>query len=160
MISKPKHLTWENLSEIYKKELIDKPIYYTWKADGYLTKITFNSNKMFLKIYNKERTILTQEIENIDLSTLNSIINYQNLGYSVLELSHRSKIFQDILNSTKSYLQKILNIPENFEIIFLQGGATFQNTIIAANKPKLMTDLTFTKWHLGCKNSQRFPRLL
>ena len=71
------------------------------------------------------------------------IINYQNLGYSVLELSHRSKIFQDILNSTKSYLQKILNIPENFEIIFLQGGATFQNTIIAANKPKLMTDLTF-----------------
>tara|TARA_A100001015_G_C15025300_1_gene730164 strand:- start:244 stop:2139 length:1896 start_codon:yes stop_codon:yes gene_type:complete len=84
MIHKPKHLTWENLSEIYKRELINKSIYYTWKADGYLTKIKFNSSKMFLKIYNKERTILTKEIESIDLSKLNSIINYQNLNNIVI----------------------------------------------------------------------------
>ena len=47
------------------------------------------------------------------------IINYKDLGYSVLELSHRSKIFENILNQTKLKLKQILDIPENFEIIFL-----------------------------------------
>ena len=40
-------------------------------------------------------------------------------------------------------LHKLLNIPNNFEIIFLQGGATFQNTFIAENKPTLKDDLLF-----------------
>ena len=71
------------------------------------------------------------------------IVNYKDLGYSVLELSHRSKIFENILNQTKNKLHKILNIPDNFEIIFLQGGATFQNTFIPANKPTLLDNISF-----------------
>ena len=71
------------------------------------------------------------------------IINYQDLGYSVLELSHRSKIFENIINQTKSKLKQILDIPNNFEIIFLQGGATFQNTFIPANKPSLLENIAF-----------------
>ena len=71
------------------------------------------------------------------------IINYKDLGYSVLELSHRSNIFENILNQTKLKLKQILDIPDNFEIIFLQGGATFQNTFIPANKPSLLDNISF-----------------
>ena len=71
------------------------------------------------------------------------IINYQDLGYSVLELSHRSTIFEKILRQTKAKLIQILDIPANFEIIFLQGGATFQNTFIPANKPSLLDNISF-----------------
>ena len=43
----------------------------------------------------------------------------------------------------KNNLKKLLKIPDNFEIIFLQGGATFQNTFISANKPSLADDIIF-----------------
>jgi len=71
------------------------------------------------------------------------IIDYKKLGYSVLELSHRSDEFSNIINKTKAYLTKFLDIPSNFEIIFLQGGATFQNTFIPANNPSLNKDVAF-----------------
>ena len=71
------------------------------------------------------------------------IINYKDFGYSVLELSHRSQAFEDILYDTKKHLVDILEIPKNFEVIFLQGGATFQNTFIAANKPSLFDNIIF-----------------
>lgn len=71
------------------------------------------------------------------------IIDYKTLGYSVLELSHRSEEFSKIINKTKDYLTQFLNIPSNFEIIFLQGGATFQNTFIPANNPEINNDIVF-----------------
>ena len=71
------------------------------------------------------------------------ILDYQNLGYSVLEISHRSKVFEEILNDVKAHLYELLKIPDNFEIFFLQGGATFQNTFIPANKPSLIDNLLF-----------------
>ena len=73
----------------------------------------------------------------------NDVIDFRNLGQSVLELSHRGEVFENILNESKKNLHKILNIPNNFEIIFLQGGATFQNTFIAENKPTLKDDILF-----------------
>ena len=71
------------------------------------------------------------------------IIDYKKLGYSVLELSHRSEEFSNIINKTKDYLVQFLDIPSNFEIIFLQGGATFQNTFIPANNPEINKDVAF-----------------
>jgi len=71
------------------------------------------------------------------------VIEYNNLGYSILELSHRSDEFLKIINKTKDYLTKFLNIPSNFEIIFLQGGATLQNTFIPANNPEINKDVVF-----------------
>ena len=43
----------------------------------------------------------------------------------------------------KKKIYEILKIPKNFEIIFLQGGATFQNTFIPANKPSLFDNINF-----------------
>ena len=87
------------------------------------------------------------------------ILDYQNLGYSVLEISHRSKVFEEILDNVKAHLYKLLKIPDNFEIFFLQGGATFQNTFIPANKPSLIDNLLFLisgTW--GKKTYQDFER--
>jgi len=71
------------------------------------------------------------------------IVRYKDFGYSVLELTHRSQAFEEILEDTKKNLVDILNIPKNFEVILLQGGATFQNTFIAANKPTLFENVLF-----------------
>ena len=87
------------------------------------------------------------------------ILDYQNLGYSVLEISHRSKVFEEILDNVKAHLYKLLKIPENFDIFFLQGGATFQNTFVPANKPSLIDNLLFLisgTW--GKKTYQDFER--
>ena len=71
------------------------------------------------------------------------IINYKDLGHSVLELSHRSSIFEELVNISKSKITNILNIPDDFEIIFIQGGATFQNTFIPVNNKSLMNNISF-----------------
>ena len=71
------------------------------------------------------------------------IIDYKDLGYSVLELSHRSSVFEELVNISKSKITKILNIPDDFEIIFIQGGATFQNTFIPVNNKSLMNNISF-----------------
>ena len=80
------------------------------------------------------------------------ILQYQNLNYSVLEISHRSKVFEDLLNETKNHLKNLLKIPKNFEIIFLQGGATLQNTFIPANKPNLADNINFLLTHYANKS--------
>jgi phosphoserine aminotransferase len=54
-------------------------------------------------------------------------------GASILEISHRSKAFISILDNTKASLRRLLNIPENYDILFLQGGARLQFSMIAMN---------------------------
>lgn len=60
-------------------------------------------------------------------------MNYGDTGMSVMELSHRSKPFGEILARTKSNLRQLLDIPENYEILFMQGGATTQFSAIFYN---------------------------
>jgi phosphoserine aminotransferase len=52
------------------------------------------------------------------------MLDYQNTGISVIEMSHRSPEFGDISRKAKEDLRKFLDIPDNFEIFFFQGGAT------------------------------------
>jgi phosphoserine aminotransferase len=61
------------------------------------------------------------------------LINYGGSGMSVMEMSHRSKLFLSIFEQTKSDLRRILNVPETHEILFLQGGATLQFAMTAMN---------------------------
>lgn len=56
--------------------------------------------------------------------------NYHNLGMSVMEMSHRSKTFQEIIDSCEDDLRKLLHIPSNYKVLFMQGGATTQFSII------------------------------
>jgi len=61
------------------------------------------------------------------------LLNYNGLGISVMEMSHRSPAFADIFSSTKDKLRSIMNIPDTHEILFLQGGATLQFASIPMN---------------------------
>lgn len=89
----------------------------------------------------------------------NNILEFKNEGYSILEISHRSDAFQNILNKTKDNLQKLLEIPSNYQILFLQGGATFHNTFVASNinKNKSTTNLVTGTW--GTKTFEDFIKI-
>ena len=62
-----------------------------------------------------------------------SLANYGDSGQSVMEMSHRSKEFETIINDAESNLREILIIPENYKVMFLQGGGTLQFAMVALN---------------------------
>lgn len=61
------------------------------------------------------------------------LTNYNGCGMSVMEMSHRSKEFEEILHSAESNLREIMNIPDNYKVLFLQGGATLQFSMVPIN---------------------------
>ncbi len=61
------------------------------------------------------------------------ITNFNGSGMSVMEMSHRSKAYQDIFDETKALLREVLSVPESHEILFMQGGATGQFAAVAMN---------------------------
>ena len=65
-----------------------------------------------------------------------AIANYQKTGLSILEIGHRSKDFETLINALQENMIDIFNIPSNYFTLLLQGGATYQNTFIANNFDK------------------------
>ena len=61
------------------------------------------------------------------------ITNYQGSGMSVMEMSHRSKVFLKIFEDTRAKLKKLLNVPDGYQILFLQGGASSQFSMAPLN---------------------------
>ncbi len=61
------------------------------------------------------------------------MLNFGGSGMSVMEMSHRSKAYQEIFDETKALLKKALSVPDTHEVIFMQGGATGQFAAVAMN---------------------------
>ncbi|HEY4566020.1 3-phosphoserine/phosphohydroxythreonine transaminase [Planococcaceae bacterium Storch 2/2-2] len=61
------------------------------------------------------------------------LTNFQNTGMSVMELSHRSAEYEAVHNGAIERMRKLFNIPEDYEVLFLQGGASLQFTMIPMN---------------------------
>ncbi len=61
------------------------------------------------------------------------LVNFNGTGMSVMELSHRSKDYEQVHDHTKSMLYKLMEIPDNYEILFLQGGASLQFPMVPMN---------------------------
>lgn len=59
--------------------------------------------------------------------------NYGGSGMSVMEMSHRSKYYDDIINGAQDVLRRVYNIPDNYRILFMQGGATMQFSAVPLN---------------------------
>jgi len=59
--------------------------------------------------------------------------NYRGTGMSVMEMSHRGKVYLSIFEETKADLKRLLKVPDTHEIIFMQGGATLQFSAIPMN---------------------------
>ncbi|HCM23235.1 MAG TPA: hypothetical protein DHW78_02750, partial [Ruminococcaceae bacterium] len=56
----------------------------------------------------------------------NEILSYKGCGQSVMEMSHRSSVFQSIIDRAESLLRDVMKIPDNYKVLFLQGGASSQ----------------------------------
>ena len=61
------------------------------------------------------------------------MLDYKGSGMSVMEMSHRSKVYQQIIDEAEADLRKLIGIPENYKVLFLQGGATLQFALIPLN---------------------------
>ena len=61
------------------------------------------------------------------------MLDYEGSGQSVMEMSHRSKVYQSIIDKTEALLREIMNIPENYKVLFLQGGASSQFAMVPLN---------------------------
>ena len=61
------------------------------------------------------------------------MLDWHGSGMSVMEMSHRGKEFMGILAKTESDLRALLNIPDNYKVLFLQGGAIAENAMIPLN---------------------------
>ena len=88
-----------------------------------------------------------------------SIQKYDHTGKSILEISHRSNEFDELLENIKLNLTTLFNLPENFDILLIQGGATFQNTLLPMNidKNKKIGVLVNGTW--GKKTYEDFKKL-
>lgn len=63
----------------------------------------------------------------------NELLDYKGNGVSVMEISHRGAIFMDILHRAEQSLRDLLNIPNNYKVLFLQGGASTQFSMLMLN---------------------------
>ena len=64
------------------------------------------------------------------------MLDYNGTGMSVMEMSHRSKAFEEIITEAEKDLRELMNIPDNYKVLFLQGGASQQFAMIPMNLMK------------------------
>ena len=58
------------------------------------------------------------------------LIDYKGSGMSVMEMSHRSKVFQTIADEAEADLRELMGIPDNYKVLFVQGGGTLQFAMV------------------------------
>lgn len=63
----------------------------------------------------------------------NELLSYGDSGMSVLELSHRSGLFTDIITQAEQLLKEVMQIPDNYKVLFMQGGASQQFAMVPMN---------------------------
>ena len=64
------------------------------------------------------------------------MLDYEGCGMSVMEMSHRSKVYDKIIKDAEKDLRELMNIPDNYKVLFLQGGASQQFAMIPMNLMK------------------------
>lgn len=74
--------------------------------------------------------------ESVLKSAAEEMLDYKGCGMSVMEMSHRSKVFEEIIKTAESDLRELMHIPDNYKVLFLQGGASQQFAMIPMNLMK------------------------
>lgn len=90
------------------------------------------------------------------------LYNYDNTGMSVMEMSHRSKEFQKIIDDAEANLRKLMNIPDHYKVLFLQGGATLQFSMVPMNlfRNKVVDFVHTGAWsEKAIKEAKRFGKV-
>ena len=71
--------------------------------------------------------------ESVLKKAADEMLDYNGSGQSVMEMSHRSKVYDEIIKSCEASLRRVMNIPDNYKVLFLQGGASSQFAMIPLN---------------------------
>ena len=74
--------------------------------------------------------------EEVLKETADEMLDYKGTGMSVMEMSHRSKAYDTIIKEAEADLRELMNIPDNYKVLFLQGGASQQFAMIPMNLMK------------------------
>lgn len=74
--------------------------------------------------------------EEVLKSAAEEMMDYKETGMSVMEMSHRSKAFEEIIQTAEADLRELMQIPDNYKVLFLQGGASQQFAMIPMNLMK------------------------
>lgn len=61
------------------------------------------------------------------------MLDYKGTGQSVMEMSHRSKVYEPIIQDAEAMVRKLMNVPENYKVLFLHGGGSTQFAMVAQN---------------------------
>ena len=84
------------------------------------------------RVYNFSAGPATMPVEVLE-EVAAEVLNYRGSGMSVMEMSHRSKVYQQIIDEAEADLRELMHIPENYKVLFIQGGATLQFSAIPLN---------------------------
>ena len=61
------------------------------------------------------------------------MMEYGTTGQSVMEMSHRSSAYEPIIQDAEAMIRKLMNVPENYKVLFVQGGGSTQFAMVAEN---------------------------
>ena len=90
------------------------------------------------------------------------MLDYNGTGMSVMEMSHRSAAFQEIIDTAEKDLRDLMNIPDNYKVLFLQGGASQQFAMIPMNlmKNKVADYIVTGQWaKKAYQEAQKYGRV-
>ncbi len=87
------------------------------------------------RVYNFSAGPATMPVEVLE-EVAAEVLNYRGSGMSVMEMSHRSKVYQTIIDEAEADLRELMGIPDNYKVLFVQGGATLQFAMIPMNLMK------------------------
>ena len=71
--------------------------------------------------------------ESVLAKAASEMLDYEGSGQSVMEMSHRSKVYQSIIDGAEALLREVMQIPDNYKVLFLQGGASSQFAMVPMN---------------------------
>ena len=89
---------------------------------------------MYDRTYNFSAGPATMPVEVLE-EIRDEMMNYRGSGMCVMEMSHRSKVFQEIYDNAEADLRQLMHIPDNYKVLFIQGGATLQLSLIHISEP-------------------------
>lgn len=100
--------------------------------------------------------------ESVLRSAAEEMLDYKGTGMSVMEMSHRSKAFEEIIKTAESDLRELMNIPDNYKVLFLQGGASQQFAMIPMNlmKNKEADYIVTGQWaKKACQEAKKYGKV-
>ncbi len=90
------------------------------------------------------------------------MVDYRGCGMSVMEMSHRSKMFQEIIQEAEQDIRDLMGIPDNYKVLFLQGGASTQFAMIPMNlmKNRVADYIVTGQWaKKACQEAQKYGKV-